>query len=198
MSKRETHPEDPLERLQNLVARKLFCEGLKTARWLGLDLTEFEKDVRGCAGQAVTWLRDHMERHDPQRGSLACLAVLKGREYLRALFLQERRWRQTTQTLLEQASTCDGAADEQGFKVVLERDRLSILKKLPQNQLQVLVLYHLCDLSIQELADFFGQSQNSIRSLLVRARNNSRALLEELSFRKRGRPRKGAVPHGHV
>ncbi len=187
------------EKLQTLVARKLYCEGLKTARWLRLDLKEFEKDVHSCAGQALTWIQNHPERHDPERGSLACLAILKGREYLRTLFLQERRWRQMTRTLLEQVPTHNGGAyEEKRFRGLLERDRLKILRELPRNQLEVLVLFHVCDLTIQEIGDFYGQNANSIRCLLVRARKNSRALLEGHALARRGRPpqSKGAV-HGH-
>ena len=193
----QSFPEDLIEKLRLTVSRALYRFGYGRSRWLLCASGEYRELVAGVADEALALARTRIDRYDPQRGPFSYWVFLLGRKLLVREFEQMERYRRAFQDAAAEAGPPLEPSGSDDFASILERDRLGrALAEIPKRQAQVLGLFYLAGLSLQEIADLTASSPESVSSLLQRARHNARQRLEGKPQARRGRPRKAGVPGG--
>lgn len=183
-----------LATLRLTLRRSLYRYGLSRARWLRLSEPEYRQLVEEVADEAICLGRVRIDRYDPERGPLTYWLFLLGRRILRqeldrlSSFMGVARDDRVAEAVI--ANTLEKGG-EQELRLVLERDRLgAALRSLPPVQQQVLGLFYVAELSLEETGRILGKTAEAISSLLQRARKNARDRLENRPAPRRGRPPK--------
>jgi RNA polymerase sigma-70 factor, ECF subfamily len=100
------------------------------------------------------------------------------------------RWRRT-RLARRPADRARGAATEAAAPTETHVALVAALRKLPENQRRALVLHHIADLPLQEVAREVGAPEGTVKARLSRGRAALAALLSDDP-----RPDPGALPEG--
>lgn len=187
--------EQELSTLQTLrltLRRSLHRYGFSRSRGLRLPEDEYRQLVEEVADEAVCLGRARIDLYDPERGPLSYWLFLLGRRILRKELDRLARFsRLAYGDRVGEDSVADylGKSGEKELWQVLERDRLgTVLQSLPEAQRQVLALFYVVGLSLEETGAILNKTPEAVSSLLQRARKNARDRLENRPTPRRGRP----------
>lgn len=186
-----------LDTLRATLRGSLYRYGLSRSAWLGLARPEYRQLVEEVADEAICVGRARIESYDPSRGPLTYWLFLLGRRILRQELDRLTRFSKATRDDRVAEAAVAPLLEKNGEKelwLVLERDRLgTTLRSLPEAQRQVLGLFYVAGLSLEETGAVLGKTPEAVSSLLQRARKNARDRLENRPPARRGRPPKEAV-----
>lgn len=181
-----------LETLRLTLRRSLYRYGFSRSRWLRFSEPEYRQLVEEVADEAICLGRARIDRYDPERGPLTYWLFLLGRRILRKELDRFSSFSRVAYDDRVAEAVADGHLEKSGEKElwqVLERDRLgTALRSLPEAQRQVLGLFYVAGLSLEEAGAMLGKTPEAVSSLLQRARKNARDRLENRPTPRRGRP----------